>query len=303
MKRVFSLLLVLCFLPALTVTAADNFGVSVSAPNEVFWGDTIDVTFSFDNVSAEGLCGMDFELGYDASMVELAGVSLSGFPTDGNWCSAGRTVNGVYYLHVFDNYDESAGAPVSVYTGTVATVTVAFKSKVGIEGDALFSIGTYGSVTGTVFTDEGPVFVYGLGAQSKTVTIKPVACTDKSGDGWFTKDGVMYVFPGVSAEELAAAGVLSDAEGTVKEGAEPAAKGDSFVFADNSLAPVYIAMDVNGDGYFNTTDYLYLRRCLCDGTVLSGSALIAADANCDGVPSVADLAVMESVLKNGVLPY
>ena len=297
MKRFFCLLLVLCFLPVLSVSAVDNYRLELNAPTEVYSGEEIALTFSFTSIPAEGLCGMDFEMGFNGNLVEFAGVDLAGFPQEGNWCASGRTVGSTFFLYVFDNYNEAAGAPCSVYSGSNATVTLRFKAKKGVKGTALFSIGSFGNVTGTSFAEDGPVSVYGVGATNKSVNILPAIVEDGRGDNWYTKDGVMYIFPGADAEDLASAGVLTDKNGVPKSDGVFAVMGDGFEFNDGTVAAeVRIAMDVNGDGYFSTADYLLLRRHLCAQTTLTGKAFAAADINGDRTLSTSDLAALRTAL-------
>ncbi|MBQ3195866.1 MAG: dockerin type I repeat-containing protein [Clostridia bacterium] len=302
MKRFICLLLLLCLMPASSVSAVQNYRLKLSAPVEVNCGEDILLTFALSYIPAEGLCGMDFEIGFDSSMVEFGGVSLSGFPADGNWCYSGRTVNGVYLLYVFDNYDETAGTPHSVYNGSNATVTVRFKTKAGCVGNALFTVEGYDSVTGTSFTEGGPVSVHGTGAENKTVMILPAITADKQGNGWYTKDGVMYVYPYSTAGSLAEVGTLLDENDNPKASADFAKAGDGFNFTDGSRATeLRIAMDVNGDGDFTTADYLLVRMHLCGETTLTGTAFNAADVNCDRYISTADLAFVKAMLMGGSL--
>ncbi len=302
MKRLFCLLLVLCFIPVISVSAVQNYRVELSAPEQVNCGEDISLCFSLTSIPTEGLCGMDFEIGFDETLVTLADVSLSGFPQEGNWCYSGRIVNGKYFLFVYDNYDETAGTPCSVYSGSDVTVTVKFKAKMGVEGTALFTVGSYGSVTGTSFTDEGPVSIYGLGASNKSVLIVYTPVSDRREELWYTKDGVMYVLPYTTAAQLADAGVLYDKDSEVKAEEDFAAMGDSFGFNDGTVAAeVMIALDVNGDGHFNTADYLLIRKHLCGQTVLTGTAFYAADINGDGFISTVDLAIARDLLKTGAV--
>lgn len=300
MKRLFSLLLVLCLLPVISVGAVQNYRLTVSAPTEVFWGEEIVLTFSLESMPQEGLCGMDFEIGFDSSMVEPCGVTLNGFPTDGAWRYSGRVSRGVYLLYVYDDYDESVRTPISVHSGDTVTVSVSFKTKVGVSGNAVFDMDTYGAIMGTCFTDNGPVSVYGIGAADKTVKIKPIVCEDMRGDGWYTKDGVMYVIPGYTGGDLADDGVLLGSDGTEKSADDYAFKGDFFVFENNAVAEVRLAMDVNGDGYLTTADYLLLRNHLCGNITLTGTAFAAADITGEGVLSTADLASIKKMLTNGI---
>ncbi|MBE6677631.1 MAG: hypothetical protein E7597_02420 [Ruminococcaceae bacterium] len=302
MKRLLCLLLVLCFMPAISVSAVQNYRVELSAPEQVNCGEDISLRFSITSIPAEGLCGMDFEIGFDGELVAIADVSLTGFPQEGNWCYSGRIVNDKYFLFVYDNYNETAGTPCSVYGGSDVTVTVRFKAKMGVEGTALFTVGSYGSVTGTSFTEEGPVSVYGLGASNKSVLITYDPVGDRREELWYTKNGVMYVLPYTTAAQLADAGVLYDKDSEVKAEEAFAAMGDSFGFSDGTVAAdIMIALDVNGDGHFNTADYLLMRKYLCGQTVLTETAYYAADISGDGTVSTVDLAIARDLLKTGTV--
>ncbi len=300
MKRLICLLLVMCFMPVIPASAVQNYRVETSAPAEVNCGEEILLCFSLSSIPSEGLCGIDFEIGFNESLVTLVDVSLSGFPEDGNWCYSGRVVNGRYLLFVYDNYDEFAGTPISVYNGSNAAVTVRFRAKMGVSGEALFNVGTYGSITGTSFTEDGPVSMYGIGASNKSVSITCTSVSDKREELWYTKDGVMFVLPYTTAGSLAYAGVLYDENGTVKAEEAFAVMGDCFGFNDGTVATeLRIALDVNGDGHFNTADYLLMRMHLSGQTVLTGTAFHAADINGDGYISTVDLATARSLLKSG----
>ncbi len=303
MKRLFSLLLALCLLPTVSVGAAEDFRIGVSAPTQVYWDEEIALTFSFGSIPAEGLCGVDFEIGFNADMVEVSSVTLSDFPAEGNWCSGGRVSGSLYLLHVFDNYDETAGLPVSIKNGSSATVTVRFKCKAGVSGNAVFSVANFGAVMGTVFTADGPVTVYGLGASNKTVKVLPRLCAEAEGNGWFIKDGVAYLRPGITVGQLSAELTVLDSQGKTKKESSYALKDDTLVLPNGTAGYGYVAMDANGDGLFSTADYLLVRNHICGGITLKGKALVACDMDKDGYVTTVDLVLMEVALVYGRFPY
>lgn len=305
MKRLLPLILALCMLPvfsAVPVTAADNFNATFSAPNAVYTGSTFSLDFYFSDLPASGLCGIDLEVSFDKELVSFVSARISGFPAEGNWCGTGRVEDDKYLFFIFDDY-EGGSAPVSVYDGSPLVVTLAFKANPGAEGDAVFSISKYGSVSGTVFDENGGTYVYGLGCSDKTVRIMKKAFPDSSGDGWYVKGGVMYVRPGITAEELSDLGVLTERDGTVKTGTTPAFGGDRFVHPLYSTVAVAIAMDVNLDGRVTTADYLLIKMHIKSVATLDGVSYDAADVDGDGVLTSTDAALFKQVLQGKRYPF
>lgn len=302
MKRLLPLLLVLCLLPNVPVSASSAFKAEFTAPTSVYTGTEFSLAFSFSNLPAEGLCGIDLELEFDKDLVSFVSASISGFPSSGNWCGVGRVENGKYLYFIFDDYSGTA-APVSVYDGAPLSVTFTFKAKPGAEGDAVFSVSRHGAVAGTVFDTDGASYIYGVGCADKTVSIVKAEFPDSRGNGWYVKGGVMYVRPGITAGELADIGVLSGSDGVAKAADTPAFGGDTFSHLLYAPVEVAIAMDIDMDGRFTTSDYLLLQMHLKGLRTLKGNAYNAADADGDGAVTNTDASMFKLALEGKRYPF
>lgn len=302
MKRFVSLVLTLCLLSALNVSGADPFRADMSAPAEVVAGENFEISFSFSGIPAGGLCGIDLELSFDSSLVSFVSASISGFPEEGDWCGAGRVSGSKYLYHIFDQNTDENGAysPVALTSGEGVSLTLTFVGKLGSEGDAIFSLSGRGAVMGTVVSGDNSTSIFGDGNSATVRIIKSVA-PDSVGEGWYIKDGVMVVRPGITAEDLAEAGVLIDGNGTAKTGC--ALLGDSFEHVLYAPMPVEIGMDVNGDGYFTSTDRMLILLHLEGGKLLSGKALDRADGDRDGVITASDALVFKLALMDVSYPF
>lgn len=300
MKRIVLFLFIIAMLP-LPASAATPFKATLAGEQTAYMGEELCITLSFSDLPEGGLCGVDLELGFDGNLVSFTGASISGLPEEGDWCGTGRVEDGKYLYFIFDEHEDAQGfAPIPLKDGNGAVVTFTFAPKA--TGRAVFSLATYGAVTGTLFAGGSTTSVYGQG-NSLSVEILKRDCPDKTGKGYTVKDGIMYVRPGITAAELGEEGTLYTPDGSPAEDEHIAFIGDSFEFINYNPLPVAVFMDVNGDGLFSTADYLRLKLHLKGIKLLTGTALFVADADGDGTVTASDSFVISAALAGTAYPF
>lgn len=296
MKRIAALLMCLLLPFSVSVGASESLAVSVAAPESVLAGQEIELVYTIASVDGKGLCGLDLEIGFDKKLTEFVSVSLTGFPAEASWIAAGRVEDSTYMLHVFDDY--SGKAPTSIYSGTEAAIRVKFRATDNASGRAYFTLSARGAVMGCCFENGAAQSYIGTGDSTSVLIIGNVP--DGFGDSYYIKDGVYYVLPGCTGGDLSPSATAYTAGGTAKGNGVPLVTGDVLDFgAGYKQSAVVMLGDVNGDGRFNTTDYLYLKKQISNGRTPSA----AGDINADGTVSSADALFLALLLRGGSLSY
>lgn len=296
MKRMAALLMCILLPFAVPVGASGSLAVSVSASESVLAGQEIELVYTIASVDGKGLCGLDLEIGFDKKLVEFVSVSLTGFPTEASWTAAGRVEDSTYMLHVFDDY--SGKTPTSIYQGTEAAIRVKFRALDNAAGKAYFALSARGAVMGCYFENGAAQSYIGTGENISVLIIGYVS--DGFGENYYIKDGVYYVLPGCTESDLSPSATAYTAGGTAKVDGAPLVTGDVLDFGTAyKQSPVVMLGDVNGDGRFNTTDYLLIKKQLSNG----GTSSAAGDINADGTVSSADALLLALLLRGGTLSY
>ncbi len=294
MKKIVAL--ALCFfLLGIPVSASNGLALSVAAPQTVENGSEIELVYSIDSVPAKGLCGLDLEIGFDKSKVELVSATIIGFPENASWQAVGHVSGGTYMLHVFDDYEGEA--PVSLYSGSAAKITVKFRALSNAVGAAKFTTSAHGAVMGCYFEGGATHSYIGTGGDASVWIYGYVEnCVDGA---YYIKDGTVCVLPGLTAAQIKE-GVLSvkDKNGAEKSADNVLTAGDVLDFGTGyKQSTVTVLSDMNNDGRLTTNDYLLLKKLIKEGGTVTGNALKVSDINMDGVVTSADAVCVAKLLK------
>ena len=240
-----------------SVSAAGD--VTIKAESKTVKPGTFTVDVMLENVPSSGICGLDFAVKYDTSLVEIVSVEAGAISTEDS-----KKVEGVNNL----NTNDANGALSVVWaTGEIDTnstwikkdgVLLTLNCKSKGNGEAKFEI------TKGVRKD----------ATSIDVAVADLAVVAGTGTAGTVK----------ITEETTPATTEPSAVTTPSPSKDPGETGETKLG------------DVNCDGKIDITDISVLAVALVDKKELTGQSKINADVNKDGEVALADLATIKSFI-------